>query len=290
MTTAAVLAARQSRPLSPDQLERERALRGWLRDARPVLLGFSGGVDSAYLAAVAIEELGPDDTVAVIGVSSSFSDEQHESARDFAARYGIPLLEVPTDELADPEYAANPVNRCYYCKRELWDKLVPLARARGIRTILDGTNADDLGDYRPGGDAARERGIRSPLAELGFSKEEIRSLSRARGLPTWNVPSSPCLSSRIPYGTSVTTERLMRIGRAERSLRALGIEGDLRVRDHDDLARVELNSRELERWLAPPADELLCAAVREAGFSRVTLDLRGFASGSLNVLAGLTGE
>jgi len=205
-----------------------------------------------------------------------------------AAQIGLAVTEVNTDELNDPRYAANPSNRCYFCKTELWSVLAPIARERGFAVVVDGTNASDLGDHRPGAVAAKEHGVRSPLADLGFTKDEIRALSQARGLPTWSQPSSPCLSSRIPYGTSVTTDRLREIELAEAALRALGIEGDLRVRHHLDLARVELSRDELERWLAPECQMLLRDAVKGAGFRRVAIDLRGFRSGSLNVLTGVT--
>ena len=159
------------------------------------------------------------------------------------------MLELDTAELDDPRYAANPSNRCYYCKTELWSRLVPVARARGFATVVDGTNADDLSDYRPGAQAAREHHVASPLAELGFTKLHIRHASRALGIPTWQQPSSPCLSSRLPYGTEVTRGRLRQIELAEAALRRLGIAGDLRVRFHDDLARVELAPTELSAWL-----------------------------------------
>ena len=200
------------------------------------------------------------------------------------------VLELDTDELHDPRYAANPANRCYFCKTELWRRLVPVARERGFLTVADGTNADDLGDYRPGAQAAREHEIASPLAELGFTKAEIRARSRALGLPTWSQPSSPCLSSRLPYGTGVTAERLGQIERAERALRELGIEGDLRVRYHDDLARVEIGQAAIARWLEPANAAALRTALLGAGFARVALDLRGFRSGSLNVLHGVSAE
>jgi uncharacterized protein len=194
---------------------------------------------------------------------------------------------VDTDELHDPRYAANPTNRCYFCKSELWSRLLPVAAAHGLARVVDGTNADDLADHRPGAQAAREAGVRSPLAELGFTKADIRALSRARGLPTWQQPSSPCLSSRLPYGTGVTRERLHQVERAEAALRDLGIAGDLRVRYHEDLARVELGADELTRWLEPCRHAELREALLAAGFSRVAIDLRGFRSGSLNVLHGV---
>jgi uncharacterized protein len=268
--------------------EKEAALSDWLAAKSPVAIGYSGGVDSAYLAVVARRALGADAVLAIIGRSASYPAEQWAVARRVADDFGVPILELDTEELADPRYAANPSNRCYFCKTELWGKLVPVARARGFDTVVDGTNADDLGDYRPGAQAAREHAVASPLAELGFAKAEIRLRSRALGLPTWQQPSSPCLSSRLPYGTAVTAERLGQVERAERALRALGIEGDLRVRYHDDLARIELGEDALAHWLEPEPAARLCAAVRSAGFVRVALDLRGFRSGSLNVLHGVS--
>jgi uncharacterized protein len=268
-------------------LDRERALVEWLRDrTRGVLVGFSGGVDSSYLACVAVETLGRDRVLAVIGRSASYPAAQWAAAREIADRFGIPCEEVDTNELADPSYAANPSNRCYFCKRELWSRLAPIADARGL-TLLDGTNADDLSDHRPGAVAGRERDVRSPLAEVGLTKADIRRLSALRGLPTAAAPSSPCLASRLPYGTSVTVERLAQVERAESALRAIGVVGDLRVRHHGDLARVEMLAAEIDRWLDPIASARLATAVREAGFARVALDLRGFRSGSLNVLAGV---
>jgi uncharacterized protein len=267
---------------------KERALEGWLGERGRVAIGFSGGVDSAYLAVVARGVLGPDGVLAIIGRSASYPAEQWATARRVAEGFHVPVLELDTDELADPRYAANPQNRCYFCKSELWGKVVPVARERGFATVVDGTNADDLGDYRPGAQAAREHAVASPLAELGFTKAEIRLRSRELGLPTWRQPSSPCLSSRLPYGTGVTAERLAMVEQAERSLRELGIEGDLRVRYHDDLARVELSLAELEQWLSPVRTAALVAVVRSAGFARVAIDLRGFRSGSLNVLHGVT--
>lgn len=267
--------------------ERETRLRSWLRVHAPLLIGFSGGVDSAYLASVAVSELGPERMLAVIGRSASYPEEQWRDAHALAARFGIPVLEVNTDEMNDPRYADNPTNRCYFCKTELWSRLAPVARERGFATIADGTNADDLGDYRPGARAAREHGVMSPLAELGFTKAEIRDLSRELGIEGWRKPSSPCLSSRLPYGTTVTPERLRQVEDAERALRELGIAGDLRVRHHGDLARVEMAPGELDAWLAPRRHAAIRDAVRAAGFARVSLDLRGFRSGSLNVLGGV---
>jgi len=274
----------------PTDLASERmtsALADWLRARAPLAIGFSGGVDSAYLAVAARLTLGADRMLAMIGRSASYPEAQWKAARDVAREFDVPVLELDTAELEDPRYAANPSNRCYYCKTELWSKLVPIARARGFVTIADGTNADDLTDWRPGAQAGREHGIASPLAELGFTKQHIRDASRRLGLATWKQPSSPCLSSRLPYGIAVTPARLEQVERAEAALRTLGVTGDLRVRHHDDLARVELGVEELARWLEPERLGSLRDAIMASGFARVAIDLRGFRSGSLNVLHGV---
>jgi uncharacterized protein len=269
-----------------DQME--SALADWMRARAPVAIGFSGGVDSAYLAVVARRTLDADRVLAIIGRSASYPEAQWAAARDVARAFDVPVLELDTAELEDPRYAANPSNRCYYCKTELWSKLVPVARARGFASVVDGTNADDLSDWRPGAQAAREHGIASPLAELGFTKQHIRNASRRLGLPTWEQPSSPCLSSRLPYGIEVTPARLKQIERAEAALRAIGVTGDLRVRYHEELARVELGAEALQHWLQPARLRELRDAIAATGFERVAVDLRGFRSGSLNVLHGVT--
>lgn len=278
--------------MEPDAVDNATSLKdtqlaAWLRARQAVLLGYSGGVDSTYLAVIAREVLGRDGIVAVLGRSPSVPAEQTERGRLLAAERDLEVRVVETSELADARYVANPVNRCYFCKTTLWETLAPLARELGIATIIDGTNADDISEYRPGAKAGAEHGVQSPLAEVGLTKAEIRTLSRARGLSTWAQPSAPCLASRIPYGTTVTAERLGQVERAESALRSLGIEGDLRVRHHGTLARVELPGSILDRWLEPGQSGRLAAAVRGAGFDRVTLDLRGFRSGSLNVLEGI---
>jgi uncharacterized protein len=268
-------------------LSKERELIRWLQAQPSVLVAFSGGVDSAYLVCAALEAVGAERMLAVIGRSPTFPSEQWETARRVALSRGIPVEEVNTMELDDPRYAANPANRCFFCKSELWSRLEVVARERGFAVIVDGTNADDLADYRPGNKAARDFGVRSPLADAGLAKAEIRLLSRERDLATWAQPSAPCLASRLPYGTEVTMVRVRMIERAEAALRALGIAGDLRVRYHGDLARIEMNAACIDAWLTSAGLEKLTDAVRGAGFARVALDARGFRSGSLNVLAGV---
>jgi uncharacterized protein len=271
-----------SSSICPLPSSRESALIDWFHTKGSALVGFSGGVDSAYLACVAVEALGSERVLAVIGRSASYPAEQWAKAREVADRFGVPVLEIDTDEMNDPRYAANPANRCYYCKTELWSRLAPLAAERGLAVVVDGTNADDLDDHRPGRLAAGEHGVCSPLADLGFTKQDIRDLSRIRDIPTWAQPSSPCLSSRLPYGTEVTPLRLAKVEAAERALRTIGVAGDLRVRYYGDTARVEIAYGELDRWRTDEGRAAIRATVTGAGFAAVELDLRGYRSGSLN--------
>ena len=218
-----------------------------------VLLGYSGGVDSALLAVTGARLRGDDRFLAVLGVSPSLAASQHRQALALATRFHIPVLELDTRELDDPNYAANPTNRCYFCKQELWSRLGEVAIARGYDTVIDGTNADDLGEHRPGLAAALEQRVRSPLAELGWTKEQVRAAARSLEIPIWDAPSSPCLSSRIRYGIEVTPARLRQVEAAEEWLRGLGVTGDLRVRHLGSTARIEVDPMHFDllarRWL-----------------------------------------
>lgn len=243
-----------------------------------LLLGYSGGVDSALLAVVARRVLGRDRSVAALGLSASYPRAQHEQAVAIANQFDLDLLEVRTDELDDPDYVANAPSRCYFCKRELWTKLRAVADARGIAVVADGTNADDLDEHRPGAAAAEERGVRSPLAEAGYTKDRVRAEARALGIPIWDAPAAPCLSSRIRYGLAVTPTRLRQVEAGEELLRALGVTGDLRVRHRGREARLEVAPAEFDRIRAHRGEiaQRLCAL----GFERVTLDLGGYRRGS----------
>jgi len=244
-----------------------------------VLLGYSGGVDSALLAVLAARALPPGDFLAVIGRSPSYPEVQYRSALDTAGAFGVPLREVDTAEMDDPDYVANPTNRCYFCKHELWGRLQRIASAEGFDAIIDGTNADDLGEHRPGLRAASEWSVTSPFALLGWTKRDIRTAARELGLPIWDAPAAPCLSSRIRFGLAVTPERLRQIEAGEAWLRGIGVTGDLRVRHHGDRVRVEVAPEWIEvlqrRW------EEVEKAFRGLGLAVVELDPTGYRRGSM---------
>jgi len=272
-------------PKTEDLVPKERALHALLRNLGSVLIGYSGGVDSAYLAKSSLDVLGDERVLAVTGRSPSYPAVQHEMAVRVAESIGLPHIEIDTYELDDPRYAANPNDRCYFCKADLFARLLEVARERGLAVVLDGSNADDLDDFRPGLKAARELGVRSPLQEVGLTKQEIRTLSRRAGLPTWDLPASPCLASRIQYGLPVTQDRLRQIEAAEAGLRSLHVWEALRVRHHGDFVRVEVGQDDLERFADPDLRARATRVLKDAGFARACLDLSGYRRGALNELA-----
>jgi uncharacterized protein len=268
-------------PAARDVVEEKAAgLYTAIEEVPALIVAYSGGVDSVYLAWAATQVLG-DRALCITADSPSYPAHHRAMAVRVAREFSFNHEVIRTDELSKPEYRANPANRCYYCKHELYTHLSAIARERGIPAITDGSNADDRGDYRPGRQAAREFGVRSLLDEADLTKSEIRTLSHAAGLPTWDEPASACLSSRIPYFSEVTDDKLRMIERAEAVLRRLGFRV-CRVRHHDTVARLEIARDEMARALEPQIAETIDRELRAIGYEHVTLDLRGYRLGSLN--------
>lgn len=269
--------------LSPATNEKYQGMRALIRECGSVLVAYSGGVDSALVMAVAHRELG-EKALACIGVSPSYPTREMRNAVKLAEELKVPFRLVDTEEHLDPNYAANPTNRCYFCKSELHDQLKQVAQSEGWRVVLDGNNASDVGDFRPGMQAARERGVRSPLLEAGISKAEVREIAHALGLPVWDKPAMACLSSRVPHGVTITPQLLRQIESAEDVLVDLGFQ-QFRVRHHHEIARIELPVEDFSR--AVQYHSAISDGVKAAGYRFVTLDLAGFRSGSLNGSSGV---
>ncbi|MBX6763774.1 MAG: ATP-dependent sacrificial sulfur transferase LarE [Rubrobacteraceae bacterium] len=265
---------------SPQELERRlQQLEGIVRPHGSALVAFSGGVDSSLALAVAARVLPKERVLAVTSDNETYLPSELEEARRFVASLGVEHVIINTRELDDPNYASNPTNRCYFCKSTLYTDLKKIAEERGYGCIVDGANADDEGDWRPGRKAARELGVLSPLSAAGMGKEEVRALARHLGLPTWDKPALACLSSRFPYGQEITPEKLAQVARAEEFLRREGFR-QVRVRHHGEIARLEVGEEEMERAFAMRGE--ISTELKEAGFLYVALDLSGYRSGSLN--------
>lgn len=269
--------------LTPPMLEKKEKLESILQELESVVIAFSGGVDSSVLLAAATGVLAKDRVLAVTAVSETYLSEELAVARDLATKLNVPFTVLETEELTIPGFSENPPERCYHCKKELFGKLSALATAQGYQFVVDGSNVDDTGDWRPGMKAAAELGVRSPLREAGFTKEDVRALALHLGLENWNKPAMACLSSRFPYGQPITKEKVAQVAAAERFLRTLGF-AQLRVRHHGDTARIELPADRLREAVTLTAQ--IVPHFRQIGFTYITLDLAGYRTGSMNEVLG----
>jgi uncharacterized protein len=259
-------------------------LKSNIKKLNKIVVGFSGGVDSTLILKVSIDELGGENVWAVTGDSESLMPEELTLCRELAGRLGLSeknFIEIKTNEIEDPDYRKNPVDRCFYCKNELFGNLNEIADKMGAQYVLDGSNADDLHDWRPGREAAKKLNVISPLAEAGITKEEIREIARDLGLPNWDKPALACLASRIPYGSEITAEKLFQIAEAERLIKSLGF-SQFRVRHHGEMARLEFLKEEISEVFRNGLVEKISSKLKSLGFTYVTVDLQGYRSGSMN--------